>query len=77
MDTLVVTVNSLRMPVGFGKSTAKNRGITLSVMSHLKTSIVEVKAEENCLAHALIIFLRRWKMILIIRRIDKAGRYVK
>jgi len=37
-------------------------------MVHLKTSIVEVKAEENSLAHALVIS---------IAKVDKAGRYVK
>jgi len=43
--TLVVTVHSVRMPVGFGKSAIKSRGRPLSVMAYLKTSIVEVKAE--------------------------------
>jgi len=33
--------------------------IPLSVMAHLKSSIVEVKAEENCLAHAFIIAIAR------------------
>jgi len=28
-------------------------------MAHLKSSIVEVKAEENCLAHALLIAIAR------------------
>jgi len=28
-------------------------------MAHLKTSIVEVKAEENCLAHALVISIAK------------------
>jgi len=59
LDTLVVTVNSVRMPVGFGKSAIKSRGRPLSVMARLKTSIVEVKAEENCLAHALIISIAK------------------
>jgi len=42
------------MPVGFGK-VATSKGRPLSVMAHLKRSIVEVKATENCLAHALVI----------------------
>ena len=46
LDRLVVTVHSVRMPVGFGKRPIKSRGRPLSVMAHLKTSIVEVKAEE-------------------------------
>jgi hypothetical protein len=41
------------MPVGFGRG-IKSRGRPLSVMAHLKTSVVEVKASENCLAHAII-----------------------
>jgi len=43
------------MPVGFGKRAIKSRGRPPSVMAHLKRSIVEVKAEENCIAHALLI----------------------
>ena len=59
LDTLVVTVHSVRMPIGFGKSAVKIRCRPLSVMTHLKTSIVEVKAEENCLAHALVISIAK------------------
>jgi len=57
LDTLVVTVHSFRMPVGYGKHTIKSMGIPL--MADLKSSIVEVKAEENCLAHALIIAIEK------------------
>ena len=53
LDKLVVTVHSVRMPVGFGRG-VKTMGRPTSVMAHLKRSIVEVKAEENCFAHALI-----------------------
>jgi len=35
-------------------------------MAHLKQSIVEVKAEENCLAHAIIV---------AIARVDNNGNY--
>jgi len=59
LDKLVVMVHSVRMPVGFGRVKARCRPI--SVMAHLKRSIVEVKAEENCLAHALIIAIARLK----------------
>jgi len=59
LDTLVVTVHSVRMSVGFGKIVLKSRGRPLSVMAHLKRILVEVKAEENCLAHALIIAIAR------------------
>ena len=55
LDTLVVTVHSVKMPVGFGKCALKSRGRTLSVMAQLKQSVVEVKAEQNCLAHAFVI----------------------
>jgi len=46
------------MPVGFGRG-IKTRGRPLSVMAHLKRSIIEVKAETDCLAHALIIATAR------------------
>jgi len=48
LDTLVVTVHSLKMPVGFGRCAMKSRGRPLSVMAHLKRSNVVVKAEQNC-----------------------------
>jgi hypothetical protein len=41
------------MPAGFGR--VKGKGRALQVMTHLKRSIIEVKAETNCLAHDLII----------------------
>jgi len=55
LDTLTFHVHSFKMPVGFGK--AEKRGKPVSVMAHLKRSMVEVNAEENCLAHALLIAL--------------------
>jgi hypothetical protein len=45
------------MPIGNGG--VKTKGRPLSVMVHLKRSTVEVKAENNCLAHALIIAIAR------------------
>ena len=50
LDKVVVTVHSARMPIDFGRVMSKGRQI--SVMAHLKKSIVDVKAEENCLAQA-------------------------
>ena len=47
------------MPVGFDKRATKSRGGPLYVMAHFKHSILEVKAEENCLSHALIIAIAR------------------
>jgi hypothetical protein len=42
------------MPVGFGVG-IKSMGRPLEIMARLKTSIVQVKAESNCLRHALLI----------------------
>ena len=58
LDKLIVTVHSVTMPVGFGRG-MNTRGWPLSVMAHLKTSIVEVKSSENCLAHAIIIAIAK------------------
>jgi len=59
LDTLVVTVHSLKMPSGFGKRARKSMGRPLSTMAHLKKSIVEAKTEENCLAYALVIAIAK------------------
>jgi hypothetical protein len=58
MDKLIVTVHSVKMHVGFGGG-IKTKGRQLSVMAHMKKSIVEVKAEPNRLAQALIIAIAR------------------
>jgi len=58
LDTLVVTVHSVKMPLGCGYG-IKTKGKPLSVIVNLKKSIVEGKAEENCLTHALIIAISR------------------
>ena len=42
LHTLVVTVRSVKTPVGFGKRAIKSMGRPLSVMAHLRHSIVEV-----------------------------------
>ena len=42
----------------FGRG-MKSKGRPLSVMAHLKTSVVEVKAAENCLVHAIIIAIAK------------------
>jgi hypothetical protein len=41
------------MPVGFGG--IKTNGRQLDAITHLKKLIVKVKAESNCLSHALVI----------------------
>ena len=46
------------MPEGYS-SGIKCSGRPLSVMAHLKTCVVEVKASENCLAHAIIIAIAK------------------
>ena len=57
MDKLIVVIHSVKMPVGFGG--VKTMGRPLSVLAHMKHSIIEVKTETNCLAHVLIIGIAR------------------
>jgi hypothetical protein len=59
LDSMIVDVHPVRMPVGFGGDSVKTKGRQFYVMAYLKHSIIEVKAEENCLAHALIIAVAR------------------
>jgi hypothetical protein len=49
-----MTVHSIKIPVGNGGG-IPTKGRPLNTMVHLKRSIIEVKAENNCLAHALVI----------------------
>jgi hypothetical protein len=57
LDKLVIEVNYEILPVGFGRAALKTKGRPVSEMVHLKRSIirVQVKTENNSLAHALII----------------------
>jgi hypothetical protein len=57
LDTLTIEVHVVKMPAGFGNVETKYRPRT--VMAHLKRSIIEVKAETNCLAHVLIIAIAK------------------
>jgi len=57
MDKFVI--HSVRMPVGFDRTALRTRGRQLANMGHLKPSIIEVEAEINCLALALIIAISR------------------
>jgi hypothetical protein len=59
LNTLTFHIHSVRMPVSFGKGAETSNGRPLSVMAHLKRSIVEVKTVENCLAHALVIAMAK------------------
>ena len=56
LDTLTVVLHSVRIPVGFGLqgNGIKTMGRPLSVMAHLKKSIIQVKFETNCLAPLLL-----------------------
>jgi hypothetical protein len=47
------------------------KGRPLSVMAQIKRSIIEVKAETNCLAHALRIAIEKRQTTRIIKRTDK------
>jgi hypothetical protein len=58
LDKLIVTVHSVKLPIGRGRG-IEAKGRPLEIMALLKRSIIKVKAEENCLAHALIISIAR------------------
>ena len=47
--------------MGFGTRAIKSRGRPLPVMAHLKRSVVEVQASENCLGHAIILAIAKVK----------------
>jgi hypothetical protein len=56
---MIVVIHSVKMPAGFGRKVVRSMGRPLSVMAHVKTSIIEVKAKTDCLAHGLIIAITR------------------
>jgi hypothetical protein len=58
-DILTFHVHSAKMPVGLGKRADTLKGTSLPVMAHVMKSMVEVKAEKNCLAHALVFIMAR------------------
>jgi hypothetical protein len=59
LDRLIVVVHTVKMPVGFGRTAQRRKGRTVANLAHLKRSVIEVKAENNCLAHALIVTIAR------------------
>ena len=59
MDRLLVVVESVKMPVGFGRKSTKSKGRPLHEMEHEKGSIIEVKSKTKCLVHALLIAIAR------------------
>jgi hypothetical protein len=58
LDTLTFHVYSVRMPVGFGR-TQTPRGRSLLAMAHIKRSVVQIRAERDGLAHALVVAIAR------------------
>ena len=57
LDKLIMTVHSVKMPIGHGR--IATMATPLETIVHLKRSIVEVKTEENFLAHALLISIAK------------------
>jgi hypothetical protein len=55
LDKLALNIHYAKMPIGNGNGGNTTKGRSLTNMAHLKKSIVEVKAEEKSLAHALVI----------------------
>ena len=47
------------MPVGFGRKSIKSKGRPLHETVQTKRSIIRVKSNTNCLAHALLIAIAR------------------
>ena len=68
-DTLIETVHYVTMHVGVGG--IKQKGNPRASMIHLKSIIVEVGAEGNCLLHALIIAIASLNKGEWIRKITK------
>jgi len=64
MDRLIVVVQSVKMPVRFGKRSIKSKGRHIHEMVQVKRSIIKVKSKTNCLAHALIIEKRSYVHIV-------------
>jgi hypothetical protein len=58
LDTLMFHVHSVRMPVGFGR-TQTPRGRSRSAIARIKRSVVQIRAERDCLAHALVVAIAR------------------
>ena len=59
LDKLVLGVHSVKMPVGFGGDGRNTKDRPLDTFAHMKKSIVKVKSESKCLAHALVIAIEK------------------
>jgi hypothetical protein len=57
LEKLVIVVHSVKMPVGHRRVNTKGR--QLAELARLKSSIIEVKAEQKCLGHDLIVAIAR------------------
>jgi len=55
LDKLVMTVHSVKKLIGHGGGGIATKGRPFERMVNLKRSIVQVKAKNNCLAHAVVI----------------------
>jgi hypothetical protein len=66
LDALTFHVHLVKIPVGFAKAET-SKGRSTSMMAHLERSIVQVNAEENSLAYALLMLSLTWRTILIKR----------
>jgi hypothetical protein len=75
LENLTIEVHSIKRPAAFGGDGIKPKGRPLQVMAHLKKSIIEVKAETSCLAHALIISIARITKDLITKHTCRVGKY--
>jgi hypothetical protein len=54
LDKLVLNIHYVKIPIGNGSGGIAAKGRLLANMDHLKTGIVEVEAENNCLGHAFV-----------------------
>jgi hypothetical protein len=57
LDKFVLDIHSVAMPVGSGR--LKTMGRPIDELINRKTSIIKVNAEQNCLAHAIVIAISR------------------
>jgi hypothetical protein len=59
LEKLVLNIDYVKMPIdnGGGEIDAKSR--PLANMANLKRSIIEVKAENNCLDHAIMLAIAK------------------
>jgi hypothetical protein len=76
LDKLVLNIHYVKMPIGNGNGGIFTKGRSLANMAHLKRSIIEDKAEENCLAHALVIAIAKLTNDPSYKHTDRKETYV-